>query len=109
MDFHRFFVPVVKVGLADLPEDQAHHALHVLRLETGAEVEVFDGKGTWGRGVLQAAKRQARVEVLRVEFVAQTARLTVATAVPKADRAEWLVEQASQLNVAVIQWLSADR
>ena len=35
--------------------------------------------------------------------------LTIATAVPKGERAEWLVEQASQLNVSIIAWLSADR
>jgi 16S rRNA (uracil1498-N3)-methyltransferase len=38
-----------------------------------------------------------------------TRLLTLATAVPKGERAEWLVEQASQLNVAKLQWLACDR
>lgn len=36
-------------------------------------------------------------------------KLTIATSVPKGERAEWLIEQASQLNVSVVQWLSCDR
>ena len=110
MDRYRFFAASVRAGVVELPDDQAHHALHVLRLQTGVEVEVFDGKGNWGRGILETTKRAAGVDVKRVESTPPPAdRLTLATAVPKADRAEWLVEQASQLNASAVQWISADR
>jgi 16S rRNA (uracil1498-N3)-methyltransferase len=35
--------------------------------------------------------------------------LTLITAVPKGERAEWLIEQASQLGVSAVQWLESDR
>jgi 16S rRNA (uracil1498-N3)-methyltransferase len=32
-------------GMALLPEDAAHHAVHVLRLRAGDEVTLFNGHG----------------------------------------------------------------
>jgi len=75
-------------------------------------VTVFDGGGRWAEGVLEGGhKRGARVRLRGETGVQEGARvgLTLATAVPKGDRGEWLVEQASQLNVAKVQWIDCDR
>lgn len=111
MDLYRFYVPALIPGDLALPEDQAHHARAVLRLEAGAAVELFDGRGATAPGTLShVGKREV---LICVGPVVQTPpprfQLTLATAVPKADRAEWLIEQASQLNVACVQWLACDR
>ncbi len=101
----------VSAGVVELGEAEAHHALAVLRLASGAAVEVFDGKGGWGRGVLEVmGKRKARVRVTEqgVEELARTF-LTLATAVPKGERADWLIEQASQLGVGAVQWIDCER
>ena len=63
MDLYRFYVPDLVAQFEDgkssgdkelvvvrLPDDQAHHARSVLRLEAGQAVEVFDGRGAWCRG-----------------------------------------------------------
>jgi 16S rRNA (uracil1498-N3)-methyltransferase len=111
MDFYRFFAPDIRRPEIELLEDQSHHARHVLRLETGAAVILFDGRGNWARGTLRVEKRAVFAEVAGEVITDPPARvqLTVATAVPKADRAEWLIEQASQLGAAAVQWLETDR
>ncbi|MCL4218266.1 MAG: 16S rRNA (uracil(1498)-N(3))-methyltransferase [Candidatus Hydrogenedentes bacterium] len=44
---YRFFVPLETPdsGTVSLPPDEAHHALHVLRLKPGAAIHLFDGRG----------------------------------------------------------------
>ena len=41
---HRFFAPDIEETLM-LPEVESQHAVRVLRLKEGDEVEVVDGKG----------------------------------------------------------------
>ena len=110
MDLYRFFVLDLTGIEAILPDDQAHHARHVLRLETGAQVVAFDGNGSWALGKLRVEKRAVTVSLGQLQQdPPPRLQLTLATAVPKTDRAEWLVEQASQLGVACVQWLETDR
>ena len=98
-------------GTVRLEESQAHHARHVLRLPDGSAIEVFDNAGNTAAGTLvypddsAAAVAVESVRPGRVEGV----RLTVASAVPKAERADWLVEKLSELGV--IRWipLAAER
>jgi 16S rRNA (uracil1498-N3)-methyltransferase len=110
-DPYRFHLPDLSAVPLQLPEDQAHHAARVLRLEDGAAVVVFDGRGGWAQATLHPAGKQMRVKLTSdiYQDPPPTRALTLATAVPKGDRAEWLIEQASQLNVTTIQWLDADR
>jgi len=108
---YRFFVEGIgpHVGLAD---DQAHHARAVLRLKEGDEVIVFDGCGKWAEAVIETTgKHHAGVRVTgEIHEEAEPGRkLTLATALPKGDRAEWLIEQASQLGATCVQWLDCER
>jgi 16S rRNA (uracil1498-N3)-methyltransferase len=116
MDAYRFYVPDLLPQSGEafvrLPEDQAHHARVVLRLEAGAAVVVFDGAGHWAGGKLAAVGKHDVTVTLVGEVVTDplpAVALTLATAIPKGERAEWLVEQASQLDVAAIQFLDTDR
>ena len=81
-----------------LPRAEAHHALRARRLADGDAVEVFDGTGRAATGVLRPAGREAAVELaaLRVTPEPRPA-LDVAVALPKASRAEHLIDQLSQL------------
>ena len=61
---HRFFVESVEAESVELSAAEAHHALDVLRLESGAAVELFDGAGAVAVGALRRAGRKgARVEI----------------------------------------------
>lgn len=111
MELERFFLPDLHAGDGELPADQAHHAVHVLRLKAGDAVMVFDGQGNWATAQIQsvtgAVVRVRCGEVQKSGCVGP--RLTLATAVPKLDRADFLVQAASQLNVDAIQWLDCQR
>ena len=90
---------------------QAHHVRDVLRLTDGAAVEAFDDAGAVAQGVLLL--RGARDVAVRVEHVQAGEKagisLTVAAAVPKGDRADWMVEKLSELGVAAFVPLAAAR
>ena len=116
MDLYRFFVPDLLPqsgeGPVRLPDDQAHHARAVLRLEAGQAVVLFDGAGRWARATLAAVGKHEVTAVVQGALVTERApavALTLATAIPKGERAEWLVEQASQLDVQALQFLDTDR
>jgi 16S rRNA (uracil1498-N3)-methyltransferase len=124
MDDYRFYVPDLLTqaggghgGGVELPDDQSHHARAVLRLAGGERVVVFDGAGAWATGMVRGdggkSKSRHRLAIdieggVHVD-TPPVRRLTIATAVPKGERAEWLIEQASQLNAACVQWMDCDR
>ncbi|NNM84727.1 MAG: 16S rRNA (uracil(1498)-N(3))-methyltransferase [Phycisphaerales bacterium] len=112
MKRHRFFAEILASPCV-LASQEAHHATQTLRLAEGDAVELFDGQGRSVVGVLQSAgKRQWQV-VFDAGAVALAPRprmeLTLAIAVPKGERADTLVEMASQLDVACIQWMDCRR
>jgi len=108
----RIHVQHLRAGDVPLDAAQAHHARDVLRLTDGQRVEVFDDAGRVAPGVLVIAGGEVfvRVEAHDVtEADAAGPRLTIAAAVPKADRADWMVEKLSELGVAEFIPLAAER
>jgi 16S rRNA (uracil1498-N3)-methyltransferase len=94
----RLRVERVKVGQIELAEREAHHARDVLRLEVGAEVEVFDAEGKSAIGKID--RSQGKKVVVRVEQVEEGPagfEWWVASAVPKGTRGDWMVEKLSEL------------
>ncbi len=61
---HLFYTPDI-LASPDLPEEEAGHCLRVLRLGTGDEVTLTDGKGCFYRAVISAATgKRCQVKVL---------------------------------------------
>lgn len=112
--FHEAAVGDVKPGdILTLDADESHHLLHVLRAEDGRAVEITDGAGHLMTGVLvEREGKLARIEVQTVveaqEEVAPP-RLTVACAVVKGKRFEFLVEKAVELGAHRIVPLKCER
>jgi 16S rRNA (uracil1498-N3)-methyltransferase len=82
-----------------VPAEVAHHMRGVLRVEEGEVVEVFDGRGGRARG-----KWAGVAEVVIEEWLPDGMsgrRVVVASAVPKGDRADWMVEKLTEVGVAV--------
>jgi len=109
----RFFCsqPLAVGATIALPEALAHH-VHVLRLQAGAELSLFNGDG--GQYLAQLAelgKRRASATI--VAFVARDVELpyeiTLAQALPEASKMDWIIEKAVELGVAAIQPLAAQR
>ena len=83
--------------------DEAHHLLNVVRVRVGDEVALFDGSGREARVRLTGAmRREAELEILSLETIdREPARsLTLACALPRASRMDFLVEKCCELGVA---------
>ena len=113
MGVDRFFCPAYRVGeTCRLEGDEARHLARVRRVPVGALVKVFDGKG--GSAVAEVIELgRDRVE-LRVRSALDPAldvsvALTLAVAIPKRDRLDWLVEKATELGVERIVPLQTER
>jgi 16S rRNA (uracil1498-N3)-methyltransferase len=97
----RLLVPALHPGLISLPDDQAHHARNVLRLNPGEEVELFTATGQSARGAIVELSAQAVViEIKQIQHPAAQFQLTIASAIPKGARADWMIEKLSELGVA---------
>lgn len=107
----RFHVPVLDAETVQLPSEEAHHLIHVLRLKQGAEVSLFDGKGNSARAeVHRIAGREVELRVLGAEPSRESPlHLTIAVSPPKGDRAVFLVEKLTELGVARIIPLETER
>jgi 16S rRNA (uracil1498-N3)-methyltransferase len=92
----------------DLPESAAHHARRVLRLDAGDAVTLFDGQGAEFAATLLAGNRALVGERNPVDCEAPI-RVTLAQALPAADKMDWLVQKAVELGVAAVQPLAARR
>ncbi len=100
------------MGNVALGPAEAHHLRHVLRLGSGEIVEVFDASGRSGRGTLlvPATGIGADVNVEQVYEPSHLAfRFTVASAVPKGNRADWMIEKLSELGAERFIPLAAAR
>lgn len=110
----RFYSPQKLVPSREvvLDDAEAHHLAHVLRLQPGDEVILFDGAGTEATARIEtASKRKVALRVLSATSPepAATPRLTLATAVPKGDRFRWLIEKATELGVDRLIPLNTER
>jgi 16S rRNA (uracil1498-N3)-methyltransferase len=97
----RIHIHKLEAGEHRLDESEAHHARDVLRLPDGAPIELFDDEGNCADGVIlhQGSRGAAvRVEKVRAQSAPQF-QLTIASAVPKAERADWMIEKLSELGV----------
>lgn len=95
-----------------LEGSEAHHGLHVLRMQVGDSVLVFNGTGTEAEGVITKTSRKT-IEIKVIERsetpVDTQVPLILATAVPKGDRFRWLVEKAAELGVSKLVPLVTER
>jgi len=109
----RFYCPqpLVVGATVDLPEAVAHH-LHVVRLQPGAALTLFNGEGGQFRAtVVETGKRRATASIDAFEDVEAEApySVTLAQGLPEGSKMDWIVEKAVELGVAAIQPLAAQR
>ena len=99
---HRFFAPDIARTLT-LPEEESHHAVRVLRLAEGEEIEAIDGNGTLYRcRITQAHSKHCALEIVSQEQCPPHwgAAITVAVAPTKnLDRIEWMAEKCTEMGI----------
>lgn len=110
---HLFHCPQLDTDTVVLPEEEAHHAAHVLRLRTGDRVGLLDGRGRSATAEMIAVNKRevlARVVELTQHPGERNARIHLAVAPTKQiDRFEWFVEKAVEVGVDRITPLSTER
>lgn len=99
---HRFYAPDIETALT-LPEEESQHAVRVLRLKEGDEIDVVDGKGTMFKcSITLAHSKHCAVEVEEqiVMLPHWGAKLVIGVAPTKnLDRVEWLAEKCTEMGI----------
>lgn len=106
----RFFVPQIRRGEAELTGPEADHLVRVLRVEPGQIFEISDNRDSFLAEVVAARKSIVTFRVKeKLPAPAPAVQISLAAALTKFDRFEWLIEKATELGVARIQPFEAAR
>lgn len=106
---HVFYTPDIQKR-NELPEEEAQHCTRVLRLSTGDEITLTDGKGNFYQAEITAASNKRCVVSIR-ETVFQEplwpCHLHIAMAPTKnMDRNEWFAEKATEIGFDELTFLN---
>jgi 16S rRNA (uracil1498-N3)-methyltransferase len=106
----RFFVDRIHGDRAELTGDDAQHLARVLRAEKGQQYELSDNQRAFLAEISEVSVQRVTFRI--VEPLASeppSPAITIFAALIKFDRFEWLVEKATELGVARIVPVDADR
>jgi 16S rRNA (uracil1498-N3)-methyltransferase len=99
-------------GVSLLPEDAAHHAVHVLRLRAGDELTLFNGRGGEYAGRIAAVDRlRVSVDVLEHRRLERESPLavTLVQGISSSEKMDFTVQKATELGAAAVQPVVAAR
>lgn len=103
----RYFYDPQMTG--ELPQEEAQHAVRVLRLGMGDEINLMDGKGTYYRAEITTATNHKclyRILEEQPQEPAWHGHLCLGMAPTKLnDRVEWFAEKATEIGVDEFAWL----
>ena len=102
MSSRYFLDQPLTVGLVQLEAEEAHHLGHVMRVQLGDEILLFDGQGHEALAIVRQVERDKilleTAELLEVDRELPFP-LVLAVALPRGDRQKWLVEKLVELGV----------
>lgn len=104
-----FYTPDIEKS-PELPEEEAAHCLRVLRLTTGDEITLTDGKGFFYKATICAVtNRRCQVKIIEKipEKKGWTGHIHIAMAPTKnMDRTEWFAEKATEIGLDELTFLN---
>ena len=104
-----FYAPHITTNPV-LPEDESGHAIRVLRLNEGDEIQITDGKGFfYTANIMHAHLKHCEVRITATQQQPPLwpFQIHIAIAPPKhIDRMEWFVEKASEIGIDAITCLN---
>ncbi|MBL8818833.1 MAG: 16S rRNA (uracil(1498)-N(3))-methyltransferase [Planctomyces sp.] len=109
---HRVYCEDLSGSHAEIEEAEAHHLLHVLRIKSGEQIQLFDGAGNSATAqITELTRRSLTAEIVarQSEVPRQQARIIVAVAPPKGDRLRWMIEKLTEIGVDQIVLLQTAR
>ena len=89
-----------------LPEDSAHHAVHVLRVHDGDEITLFNGRGgEYAARIASIQRLKLLVDVLAHRAIERESplRMVLVQGVSAGERMDFTVRKSVELGVAEIQ------
>ena len=89
-----------------LPREQSDHLVKVLRLRSGAVVEIFDGAGRRWNATLAGAERggyQLQIGAALAVEAEPRLQLTLLQGIARGEKMDWIVQKATELGVYAIQ------
>ncbi len=100
---HLFYAPDIEGEVYQLPEQEAKHAVKVLRLKAGDEVRLIDGKGGFYKARVEEASPKhcsLIIEDRIEEYGKRPFRIHMAVAPTKNNnRYEWFLEKATEMGL----------
>jgi 16S rRNA (uracil1498-N3)-methyltransferase len=110
----RFYVdaPLRAGSVCTLPEDAAHHAVHVLRLRESDDITLFNGRGgEYPARIASIQRLRIAVDVLEHRAIERESplRVTLVQGVSAGERMDSTVRKAVELGVAEVQPVLATR
>ncbi|HEX8873144.1 MAG TPA: 16S rRNA (uracil(1498)-N(3))-methyltransferase [Nitrosospira sp.] len=114
MAFPRFYCPgqISTDEILELPEGAAHHAFRVLRLEPGAQLILFNGKGGEFQGIIERIGRSGATVLVKKYFDIERESplsITLAQAACASEKMDWIVQKGVELGISRIQVLDMKR
>ena len=109
---HRFYPDpgLSRDELEFLTAEDSRHALTVLRLKAGAQVEVISGSLPWLAEIVGEENRIVCVrKVAPLPSTESKLAVTLFQGIPKSDRMDWIVQKATELGVIRIVPVSLER
>jgi len=107
-----FYVPDA-ANQTELPQEEAMHAMRVLRLKEGDEMFLMDGEGSFYRAqVLLAAAKRCVYQIIETnpQEAAWDGHIHLAIAPTKMiDRIEWMAEKATEIGFDELSFLKTIR
>jgi 16S rRNA (uracil1498-N3)-methyltransferase len=110
---HRFFAPNTSDDASEISliDDEAHHALKVLRVREGDGVSVLNGKGVeFLCDVQNAQKKSVQLRVVEVQRSSEPiSPITLIQGIPKGKIIESIIQKATELGVSRVVPLLSER
>lgn len=100
----RFFVDTIQAGQVRIEGEDARHIARSLRMQTGEELIVCDGRGIDYRCCLTEIGDEVLAEILESYPTRSEPRieLILYQALPKSDKLDWIVQKAVELGVTAV-------
>jgi 16S rRNA (uracil1498-N3)-methyltransferase len=107
MPRRRFYAPpdLIEGAIVTLSADETHHLIHVLRMTPGDSAFVFDGCGNEYKCSFRGVKNNhAQLEIAEalIDIVESPVHLTLAQALAKGEKFDFIVQKATELGVSRI-------
>ncbi|MEM9301964.1 MAG: 16S rRNA (uracil(1498)-N(3))-methyltransferase [Pseudomonadota bacterium] len=111
---HRLYCPDAREGAerVDLSAEQAHYISRVLRMDSGAAIKLFDGRGgEYIASIEGRGRRKVSVAGLqKVDAMPESPlQVTLYQGIARGERMDWVMQKATELGVAAIRPVFAER